>query len=136
MPHTPTRGEENAASTGSSQINGSQRAILPASPGTLLGNHWQNWHQREEEGEEGWLQVPVWKLRNPPTWLLGFLYPGPTRVQDTVQSPKWRSKSHFLSAKALNLPVTPFMTNKVEENVRLYDGRISICLNHTLALLK
>lgn len=121
-------------SAGSSQINGSQRAILPASPYTLLANCRENWQQREKDRAENYLQAPILKLRNPSTWLLGLLYTEPTRGQNVVWSPKWKSTTSC-QPKPLNLP-TLFMTNKVEKDVRFYNCRISICLNYTLALLK
>lgn len=117
------------------QINGSQRAILPASPHTLPANCQENWQEREKDRAEDYLQAPILKLRNLSTWLLGLLHTEPTRGQNAVWNTKQRSTTSC-RPKPLNLPTTLFMTNKVEQDVRFYDCRISICLNYTVALLQ
>lgn len=66
------------------QINGSQRAILPASPHTLPANCQENWQEREKDRAEDYLQAPILKLKNRSTWLLGLLHTEPTRGQNAV----------------------------------------------------
>lgn len=112
---------------------------LPDSHSACFSTHpsWQLLVKLAKEKGEGNRRLcsgHYFEAEKPINRTLGLLYAGPTKGQDAIWVPKWRSQSHFLAARAPES--TCHTIYKVVKDVRFYDCRISICLNYTLALLK